>query len=70
MTADVEVCQPSKREIRDDSPKPVDFSRMLAWRLFLLRDHNKLTLRDQECASGSELSVESVENSGPVHGGA
>jgi hypothetical protein len=65
----VEVCQPSKREIGDDSAKPVDVSRMLAWRLFLLRDQNKLTLRDQQCAGGSNLSLKCVENSRPAYGG-
>ena len=50
VMAHVEVRQPSKREIRDDSPKLVDVSRVLARRFFLLRDQHNHALRDQQCA--------------------
>src|SRR5260370_38236669 len=69
VMAHVEVWQPSQREIRDDSPKLVEVSRVLTRRRFLLRDQYKLTLRDQQCASRSKLSLESAENSRPLYGG-
>jgi hypothetical protein len=63
MMAHMEIEQPDKREVCDDSAELLEVSAVKSGRSFLLRNQHKLAFGNQQCIGTTKFSLESVNNS-------